>query len=205
MQEQEICAWLKTHLDEERYIHSLGVRDCAAMLADRYGADIEKAKLVGLLHDCAKSLPKDDMIQKIREAGYPLEQEIFQNEALMHSIAGAVVARQVFGVEDPEILSAIECHTTGKGGMSLLDKIIYLADLIEPNRTFPGVDELRAAAMEDLNKAVLMGLRYGIERVLSTNRYLHPKTIEAWNDMLRIQKGMDADQLSCCGKLTNGI
>ena len=128
------------------------------------------------------------MVCKIREAGYALEHEIFQSEALMHGIAGAVIARQVFGIEDPEILSAVECHTTGKRGMSLLDKIIYLADLIEPNRNYPGVDELRDAAVEDLDKAVLMGLKFGIEHVLVTNRYLHPRTIEAWNDMLKPKK-----------------
>ncbi|NLX69492.1 MAG: HD domain-containing protein [Clostridiales bacterium] len=191
MKEQEICDLLKTYLDEERYTHTLGVRDCAVRLAGRYGVDIDKARLAGLLHDCAKCLSKESMMSKMREAGYELGRGIFQNEALMHGPAGAVVARQVFGVQDPEILSAIECHTTGKKNMSTLDKIIYLADIIEPNRDYPGVDELRAAAMEDLDKAVLLGLRRGIERVLATNRYLHPRTIEAWNDMLSTQKNVD--------------
>ena len=205
MQEQEMCDWLKAYLDEKRYIHTLGVRDSAVMLADRYGADVDKARLAGLLHDCAKSLSKDNMVCKIREAGYALEHEIFQSEALMHGIAGAVIARQVFGIEDPEILSAVECHTTGKRGMSLLDKIIYLADLIEPNRNYPGVDELRDAAVEDLDKAVLMGLKFGIEHVLVTNRYLHPRTIEAWNDMLKAEKNVGTGNLCCCDKLTNDI
>lgn len=189
MQETEICEKLKDMMDEERYVHSLGVRDCAVMLAERYGADVDKARLAGLLHDCAKGLPRQEMISKALEAEIELGAEEFQNEALLHGPAGAVIARQVFGVEDPEILSAIECHTTGKRDMALLDKIIYLADYIEPNRDFPGVEDLRQAAMEDIDKAVLMALRRTIKYVLDTDRFLHPRTVEAWNDMLKRYKG----------------
>lgn len=189
MQETEICEKLKDMMDEERYVHSLGVRDYAVMLAERYGADVDKARLAGLLHDCAKGLPRQEMISKVLEAKIELGPEEFRNEALLHGPAGAVIARQVFGVEDPEILSAIECHTTGKRDMALLDKIIYLADYIEPNRDFPGVEDLRQAAMDDLDKAVLMALRRTIKYVLDTDRFLHPRTVEAWNDMLKRYKG----------------
>jgi len=185
MQESEMCEKLRALMDEERYVHSMGVRDCAVMLAERYGADVAKARLAGLLHDCAKGLSKQEMISRAVEAGVELGPEEFRSEALLHGAVGAVVARQVFGVQDPEILSAIECHTTGKRNMALLDKIIYLADYIEPNRDFPEVEDLRRAAMEDLDKAVLMALRRTIKHVLDTDRFLHPRTVEAWNDMLK--------------------
>ncbi|SFQ21678.1 bis(5'-nucleosyl)-tetraphosphatase (symmetrical) YqeK [Caldicoprobacter faecalis] len=185
MQESEMCEKLRTLMDEERYVHSLGVRDCAVMLAQRYGADVEKARVAGLLHDCAKGLPREEMINRAVEAGIELGPKEFQTEALLHGPVGAVVARQTFGIDDTEILSAIECHTTGKSDMALLDKIIYLADYIEPNRDFPEVEELRRAAMEDLDKAVLMALRRTIKYVLDTDRFLHPRTVEAWNDMLK--------------------
>lgn len=185
MNEEEICQKLKGMVDEERYVHSLGVRDCAVMLAERYGADVNKARLAGLLHDCAKGLPKQEMLSKAVEAGIELGPEEFHNEALLHGAAGAIVAGRVFGIKDPEILSAIECHTTGKRDMTLLEKIIYLADYIEPNRDFPGVEDLRQAAMDDLDRAVLLALRRTIKYVLDTDRFLHPRTVEAWNDMLK--------------------
>lgn len=188
MRENEICEKLKALMDEERYIHSLGVRDCAVTLAERYGADVAKARLAGLLHDCAKGLSRQEMMSRAVEAGIEPGPEEFQSEALLHGAVGAIMARQMFGVEDTEILSSIECHTTGKRGMTLLDKIIYLADYIEPNRDFPGVEELRKAAMEDLDKAVLMALRRTIKYVLDTDRFLHPRTVEAWNDMLKCFK-----------------
>ncbi|WP_243426413.1 bis(5'-nucleosyl)-tetraphosphatase (symmetrical) YqeK [Caldicoprobacter guelmensis] len=185
MQESEMCEKLRTLMDEERYEHSLGVRDSAVMLAKRYGADVAKARIAGLLHDCAKGLVREEMIGKALEVGIELGPEEFRVEALLHGPVGAVMARQVFGIQDPEILSAIECHTTGKRNMSLLDKIIYLADYIEPNRDFPEVEELRRVAMEDLDKAVLLAVRRTIKYVLDTDRFLHPRTVEAWNDMLK--------------------
>ncbi len=193
MRESEMYKRLRTLMDEERYAHSLGVRDCAVMLAERYGADVGKARLAGLLHDCAKGLSRQEMINRAMEAGIELGPEEFQSEALLHGAVGAIIARQVFGVEDPEILSAIECHTTGKRDMALLDKIIYLADYIEPNRDFPGVEDLKQAAMEDLDKAVLMALRRTIKYVLDTDRFLHPRTVEAWNDMLKRFKSQTID------------
>jgi predicted HD superfamily hydrolase involved in NAD metabolism len=188
MQESDICARLRVYMDDERYFHSLGVRDSAVMLAQRYGADVDKARLAGLLHDCAKGLSKQDMLCKAAEAGLELDHEMFQSEALMHGPVGAAVAKRIFGIDDPEILSAIECHTTGKKDMDLLDKIIYLADYIEPNRDFPEVEQLRCAAMEDLDRAVLMALRRTIKYVLDTDRFLHPRTVDAWNDVLQICK-----------------
>ena len=193
MRESEMYKRLRTLMDEERYAHSLGVRDCAVMLAERYGADVGKARLAGLLHDCAKGLSRQEMINRAMEAGIELGPEEFQSEALLHGAVGAIIARHVFGVEDPEILSAIECHTTGKRDMALLDKIIYLADYIEPNRDFPGVEDLKQAAMEDLDKAVLMALRRTIKYVLDTDRFLHPRTVEAWNDMLKRFKSQTID------------
>lgn len=190
MEEQEILNLLKDYLDEERYIHSLGVMDSAVKLAKRYGSDTEKARLAGLIHDCAKELPRKTMIQKVKEANIILDEATLQNGALMHGPVGAIMAKEVFGVKDPEVLNAIECHTTGKKGMGLLDKIIYLADYIEPNRNEPYVEKLRHLAMEDLDRAILYALERTIRHVLDTGRILHPRTVDARNHMLKNVKNI---------------
>ena len=135
---------VKRYLDKDRYDHTIGVMHTAGCLAMRYGADLEKALIAGLLHDCAKCVPSAEKI-KLSEAEY-------QNPGLLHAKLGAFFARKKYGIEDEEILRSIESHTTGRPKMSLLDKIIYIADYMEPGRDVaPNLPEVRALAFVDLD------------------------------------------------------
>ncbi len=175
---------LEKALSKKRYEHSIGVCDEAVKLAKKYGADVEKAYTAGLLHDCAKGFDTDTQIKLCREYGIMLDDITLSCTAVIHAPLGAVVANREYGIDDDEILEAIRNHTTGKEGMSLLDKIIYIADMIEPLRDYSGVDVLRKAAYEDIDKACIMGLKHSIVFNANKNKIIPPDTIFAWNDMV---------------------
>lgn len=145
-----ILSKLQKTLTKERYRHTLGVEQTAIELARRYGEDVEKARIAALLHDCARCL---DSVEMRRLIGHPVGDMTLR--ALMHAPAGAALAREQYGIEDEAIISAIRWHTTGHEGMTRLEKIIYLADFIEPNRpNYPGLPELRVEAHRNLDRAV---------------------------------------------------
>lgn len=179
---------LKKALSEKRYKHCLGVCDEAVKMAERFGADKEKAYLAGLLHDCAKGYTNDEQIELCGRYGVELDDITFACKPVIHAPLGAAIAKNEYGIDDEEILEAIRCHTVAKENMSLLDKIIYIADMIEPMRDFPGVDKLRKTAYDDIDKAVIMGLKKSIVFNAEKNKIIHPNTISAWNDMLRDSK-----------------
>ena len=145
--------YLEENLVKGRYLHTLGVVETSKSLAKIYGVDIKKAEIAALAHDIAKNLSSEQLL-KIIEANN------------ITSIVGPIVAREHFEIEDEEILSAIRWHTTGKENMSKLDKIIYLADMIEPSRDFSGVEELRNDSKDDLDKAMLNALTHTIKYLL---------------------------------------
>ena len=167
-----------SYLKHKRIPHVLGAEQEAIRLAERYGADVEKARVAALLHDCTKKLLMDD--QKALCAHYDIQLDEMESWALklLHSKTGAAIARDVFGVDD-EIYSAIFYHTTGRPHMTLLEKVIYLADYIEPSRDFPGVEELRKACYEDLDQGLLMGLEMTVEEMTAMGNPVHPATLEA--------------------------
>ncbi len=181
MTEAAMIEKLRTMVDEKRLTHSLGVRDTAEMLAKRYGADVEKARVAGLLHDCAKNIPKDTAVNMCRTAGIVLKPVCFIERGLIHSYLGAHVAKTEFGIEDKEILDAIYYHTTGHEDMPLLTKIVYLSDLIEPSRQIPDVDALRALAMEDIDEALIRCINATIVHVLGKGSILDLDTVVARN------------------------
>ncbi len=172
---------LKSTLLEKRYIHSLGVMDTAVALAKKYGADEQKAAIAGLLHDCAKNYSKEDMYALCREYDICLDDVISKSTGLIHGLLGAEVARREYGVDDEEIYDAIYYHTVGKPAMSLLTQIIYIADGIEPNRHYDGVDRIRELADENLDKALLLQIDYTIKSVLSKGALLHINTVDTRN------------------------
>lgn len=179
---------LKKALSEKRYKHSLGVCDEAVKMAEKFGADKEKAYLAGLLHDCAKGYTNDEQIELCGKYGIELDDITFACKPVIHAPLGAVIAKVEYGIDDKEILEAIRCHTVAKENMSLLDKIIYIADMIEPTRDFPGVDQIRKAAYDDIDKAVIMGLKKSIVFNAQKDKIIHPDTISAWNYILRDTK-----------------
>lgn len=175
---------LKNRLTEKRYIHSLGVQESAIKLAKEYNVSIEKASIAGLVHDCAKNL-NDDILLKYAAKFDILVDGVFAHQiGLLHGCIGAEIAKREFGIVDIEILNAIRFHTTGKENMSKLEKIIYLADYIEPNRKFDGVEQLREIALSNLNKAILMAFDKTINYVILKGELLHPTTIVARNFLL---------------------
>ncbi len=175
---------LKNTLSEKRYKHCLGVCEEAVKLAEKYGADKDKAYTAGLLHDCAKGCTLDEQLALCEKYGIALDAITLKCPAVIHAPLGAKIAEAEYGTDDAEILEAIRCHTVGKAGMSLLDKIIYIADMIEPMRDFDGVKKLRKAAYEDIDEAFIMGLKQSIVHNAEKNRIIHPATIEAWNYMI---------------------
>ena len=167
-----------SYLKHKRIPHVLGTEQEAIRLALRYGADVEKARVAALLHDCTKKLDMPQQQALCRKYGIELDELEQKALKLLHAKTGAAIARDVFGVDD-EIYSAIWYHTTGHADMTKLEKIIYLADYIEPSRDFPGVDALRSACYEDLDKGLLMGLEMTIEEMTAMGNPVHRATVEA--------------------------
>ena len=166
---------LQKTLSKERYRHTLGVEQTAVRLAGQYGEDIEKARVAALLHDCARCLDSQEMRRLVGEKAGDNALR-----ALMHAPAGAELARQKYGVRDEAVLSAIRWHTTGHEGMTRLEKIVYLADFIEPNRPdYPGLSELRSEAFRDLDRAVRMAAE-------STMRYVRARGLEPDENTLKM-------------------
>lgn len=175
---------LKKNMTQKRFAHTLGVMETAVALAKRFGVDEEKAELAAMVHDCAKDIPEVEQLNLVREFGILLDEISMVETALVHAPLGAALAKIKYGIEDPGILRAVKVHTTGDTKMTPLDKVIFLADYIEPGRNFPGVDRLRKVAFEDLDEAVIMACDSTIKYVIEGGRLLHPRMVEARNCLL---------------------
>lgn len=180
---EEYKKLLKTLVPEKRYIHSLGVMDTAIELAELYNEDILKAQIAGLIHDCAKGLSIKQMEELADKENFHLSKNILDHPGTIHAPVGQIVAKNKFGIQDKDILSAISKHTTGATQMSALDKIVFLADYIEPGRTTPGVDKIRALAKEDLDQAVLAAMDNTINYLIKEGKPINPITIDARNSL----------------------
>ena len=180
MEQHEIRKRLKKELDKGRYEHTKGVMYTAGCMAMAYETSIEQAMLAGLLHDCAKCIPDDEKLQICEEHDIPINAIEYESPFLLHAKLGAYLAETVYEVKDPKILHAIKVHTTGAPDMSTLDKIIYIADYIEPNREkFDGLEEARRLAYLDLDMAMKYILESTIAFVKERGRLLHPLSLEA--------------------------
>ncbi|KOF56731.1 MULTISPECIES: bis(5'-nucleosyl)-tetraphosphatase (symmetrical) YqeK [Clostridium] len=182
--ENEIIEYLKKNLKESRFKHSLSVRDTAVKLAEKYNCDVKKASIAGLAHDCAKNIEDKEIINICSEAGYILNEVELKNPSIAHGLAGSIIAKDKMGINDEEILNSIRFHTTGKKNMTLLEKIIYIADYVEPLRDFPGVDELRKAVNDNLDEAMLLSFDQTIKYVIKREMLIHLDTVEARNYMI---------------------
>ena len=165
-------------LNPNRVAHVLGCRDAAVALAERYGEDVTNAARAGLLHDITKAIDGPLQLTLCDEYGILLNKFSQENPKTLHALTGSLVADQIFG-ENDAVVTAIRYHTTGRPDMSLLEKIIYIADYIEANRNFPGVEEMRKAAFEDLDVAMLMGLESATAHVLRQGQELAAATSDA--------------------------
>ncbi|KOC55207.1 phosphohydrolase [Clostridium botulinum] len=183
--EEKIIGYLKQNLKPKRFEHSIGVRDTAIKLAEIYGESLEKARIAGLVHDCAKNMSDEQILDICSKNEYNID-EVSQNmPSILHGEVGAYIAENIMGIEDKEILDAITYHTTGKENMTLLEKIIYISDYIEPLRDFPGVEDLRGLVYnKELDRALILSFNNTIKYIIDRNQLLHKKTIEARNYML---------------------
>lgn len=188
--EAQIIDYLQEKLSVKRYEHVLGVRDTAIQLARTYGEDEEKASLAALLHDCAKNMTDLELIKLVKDNGYIPDKIEMQAPQLLHGRAAALLAKEQMAIEDITVFDAVTYHTTGREGMSLLEKIIYLADYIEPSRSFPGVEVIRKESFINIDMAMLMSLEKTIKYIIDRGQLLHPNTVEARNYfLLRILEG----------------
>ncbi|MBR1728336.1 MAG: bis(5'-nucleosyl)-tetraphosphatase (symmetrical) YqeK [Selenomonadaceae bacterium] len=185
MTKEEMIKTLQSRLKKNRFTHSIGVANTAVTLAKRFNVDVDKAFIAGLLHDCAREFEDDQMIDEAIKRGIEIGEVEKQLPLLLHSYIGAKMIKEIYNVDDEEISQAIYRHTVGGRNMTKLDKIIYFADMIEPNRNYPGVDKLRQLAeTASLDEMILEGMNQSIIFIISKKSLIHPNTVIARNEML---------------------
>jgi predicted HD superfamily hydrolase involved in NAD metabolism len=181
MELEQLESNMKIVLKESRYKHSIGVEDVSCDLALIYGYDTKKASIAGILHDCAKNLTEEQLIEECKRYHIPIKEVEMRCKQLLHAKVGAVYARNLYDVVDEEILRAIHYHCTGKPSMTLLEKIIFTADYIEPyRRPLPRIDQIRKAAYEDLDLAVYMILKNTLDYLLNSGAVIDTLTVETY-------------------------
>ena len=176
---EELRDRVRKRMREKRYIHTLGVEEKAVELAEKYGADIEKCRIAAILHDVAKEMQIDkmkDICQK--NFSEELSKEDMEINEILHGFAGCIIARDEFGITDEDILNGIKYHTVGKKGLSLLGRIIYIADGIEKNRDYPAVDEIRREVEKDLDKGIILEIDSTVEYLTERKGKIHKNTVE---------------------------
>lgn len=179
---KQISRKLSKILKKDRYNHTLGVMYTAASLAMCYGADIRKAMTAGLLHDCGKYLSAEEQIRLCRKKNISLTESELEMPALVHAKLGAYLARYEYGITDPDILDAITYHTTGRPDMTLLEKIVYIADYIEPNRKeIPGLDQIRRIVFTDIDRAVCLSAGSTVRYLRNGRKAVDPMTVNTYN------------------------
>ncbi|WP_141431446.1 bis(5'-nucleosyl)-tetraphosphatase (symmetrical) YqeK [Bacillus sp. 03113] len=187
MERNQALAIVKEQITERRYVHTVGVMNTAIMLAKKYQVDEKKAELAAIFHDYAKFRPKDEMKAIIEREKFDPDLLLFNSE-LWHAPVGAYLVEKEVGISDPDILQAIRFHTSGRPGMSLLEKIIYLADYIEPGRKFPGVDEVRKLAESNVNSALIQAIINTISFLMKKNQTVFPLTFHTYNDLVNLKE-----------------
>lgn len=188
---EKLTVLLRERLDDYRFNHSLGVAEMARILAEKHGEDTHRAYIAGLVHDITKNTDEAEQLQIIENGGIILRLEEKNNPKLHHAISGSVYIRNELGFEDEEIISAVRYHTTGKAGMTTLEKIVYVADFVSFERKFPGVDYMRELAYESLDKACLFAVDFCIPDLVKKRQVLHPDSVSLYNEL--IEKSVTID------------
>ena len=191
MTKEEMRDKLKRSLKTKRFEHSEGVCAEAVRMAELFGADTEKAYIAGLLHDCAKCFSPDEEKEISQKYGYVPDLMTQVCHPVLHAPLGAVVAEHEYGVHDKEILDAIHYHTVARADMTLLDKIVYVADMTEPGRDYDGAERLRALAHKDIDEAFCEALSQSLIHNIKKGSIIHPNSLDAWNNMIINKKGED--------------
>ncbi|QIB69451.1 HD domain-containing protein [Aminipila butyrica] len=187
-----IVEQIEKNISEKRKKHIFAMRDTALKLASFYGINPQKAETAALFHDLFRELPQGEMNNWVMQLG--LDSKYLNNRNLAHSKIAALLMEKDYGITDPDILQAVSYHTTGRAGMSQLEKIIYLADAIEPGRNYPGVEELRKAAFTDLDQACLLSLSRTIDYVRSQQSPLDDDTVKARDYLMELKIKGDVNE-----------
>ena len=187
--DEKIITLIRSKLNTDRFNHSLNVADSAKELALRYGADADKAYTAGLLHDVMKNASPEEQLGVLSEAGIELMPVERENKKLWHAIAGAAYVKFVMGIDDRDIIRAVRYHTTGRAGMSLLERVVYLADYISADRNYNGVEDMRRLCQADSDEAILYALTFGIPELVSKGRVIHPDSIDLYNEVIIKKQG----------------
>ena len=175
---------IKSMMSENRYNHCVNVSKEAVKLAKRYGGDEEKAAVAGILHDITKEMPKEEQLQIMHDSGIILDDIQKNAPKLWHGISGSVYIKKHFGIEDEDILNAICYHTTGRAGMSLLEKIIFVADFTSEERTYKGVATMRKKSRKSLEDAMLYGFKFTFSDLSSRELAIHPDELACYNEIV---------------------
>lgn len=183
---EQIKAFLKERLSKKRYHHSVNVAHEALKLANAYGENPDKAYLAGLVHDICKELSHSEQKRIMLEGNMDISGAELASKALWHGIAGAYFIEKEMGIKDKDILNAVRFHTVGRSGMSKLEEIVYMADLISEDRDYKDVDKMRKLAYTDFEKAMLEAFCYSIEGVVTKQGYIPEYTVAAYNQYLYI-------------------
>ena len=177
--------YLKEHLSQKRYTHSKNVSDASVMLAKKFGyPDVEKARFAGLVHDICKEEPEDVQYTLMMQSAMDVCAEERSAFKVWHGIAGAELLRTKFGVMDMDVLSAVRYHTIARAGMSDLEKIVYLADMISVERDYPDVETMRKKALESLDEGMGYALKYSLMKLVRRDALIPHHTVEASNEIL---------------------
>lgn len=174
--------YIDKNLSEKRRAHVYGVVETAKKLAEKYGCDINKAETAALFHDMFRSTPVGVLNMYIRQL--ELDDSYLDNANLAHGPIAAVIMKRDYGIDDQDLFNAVKYHTTGRAGMSTLEKVIYLADAIEPGRDYPDVDKVRKLAEISLEKACLFSMEHSINYIRERGLFLHEDTIKARDYLL---------------------
>lgn len=180
---EEMKRILKESLPLKRYKHSLAVYDTAIELASAHKLNVEKVAVSALLHDCGREVAGRDSLAKAAELGIAVDETEANQPILLHAKLGVYYAQHKYGVEDPEILEGILYHTTGAKDMTPLAMAVYLADLLEPTRDFPGIDEMRRLAKQDMERAMMRAYAQTIRYLLEYDLLVHPNCIYGYNQL----------------------
>ena len=187
--QQDYKEIIRGMMGDYRYTHSLNVAKEALALAKLYGCDEQKAYTAGILHDITKELPKDEQLQIIKNGGIILDDVQKNAPKLWHSISGSVYVQTHLGITDSDIINAIRYHTTGRAGMSLLEKIIYTADYTSAERSYDGADIMRSKSRESLEDAMIFSCQYTLQKLSENRAAIHPDQLFCYNELVLSRKG----------------
>ena len=182
---EEMRVRLSKKLSSESLKHSERTAQTAVWLAKAHGANVDKAELAGLSHDAARDLTDEELLRRADKYGVRIGTIEAARPSLLHAAIGAIILAQDYGIQDQEIIEAVKNHTFGRTKMNKLDKIVYLADVIEPNRDYTGVDRLRELAQIDLDKAFAKAYQLQMLKIIKGRRMIHPDSLDVWNSVAK--------------------